>query len=141
VGFIKGGIFRVYYTDINGEDINNVFLLKDDFIIGRLQAHAKILTNIQALVDSKVLVADMFKVFALAKKYHAVSQHILKIASYYFDKNVNREIKLRIQNATQNYLYFLKEYPNLINQIPHYYIADYLQISSTHLSRIRKELL
>lgn len=140
LGFIKKGIFRVYYTDYEGKDINNVFLTEKDFIIGRLKPASKILTHIQALKNSKLLVADVVKVFALANKYHSISQLILKTASHYFDKNIDREIKLRIQNATDNYLYFLEEYPNLMNEIPHYYIADYLQISSTHLSRIRKSL-
>jgi len=126
LGFINSGIFRVYYSDIDGNDINNVFLLENDFIIGRLNPATKTL--------------DINKIFSLAEKHHSISQLILKVASSYFDKNLDREISLRNKNATDNYLYFLNEYPNLINKIPHYYIADYLQISSTHLSRIRKEL-
>ena len=141
IGFIKSGIFRVFYTDINGDDVNNVFLLDNDFIIGRLKPFSKVSTSIQAIEKSTILTADMNSIFELIEKHHSISQLFLKIASSYFDKNVDREIRLRKYDALNNYLFFMKDYPNLINKIPHYYIADYLQISSTHLSRIRKKLL
>jgi len=141
LAFIKKGIFRVFFTDYNGNDVNSAFLLKNDFIIGRLKPITKSSVSVQAITNATILTADLSTLFKLAEKHHQLSQLFLKIASFYFDKNVDREIKLRKYDALNNYLFFLKDYPNLINQIPHYFIADYLQISSTHLSRIRKKLL
>jgi len=141
IGFIKSGVFRVFYTDFNGNDINNAFLLENDFIIGRLKPFSKVSTSIQALKDSKLLTADLSSIYKLTEKHHSISQLFLKLASSYFDRNVDRELKLRKYDAINNYLFFLEDYPNLINQIPHYYVADYIQISSTHLSRIRKKLM
>ena len=141
LAFVESGIFRVFYTDYNGNDVNNTFLLENDFIIGRLKKDTKASTNIQAITNSHILTANLSAVFKLTEKHHSLSQLFLKIAAYYFDKNVDREIKLRKYDALNNYQFFLKDYPNLIHKIPHYFIADYLQISSTHLSRIRKKML
>ncbi len=138
VAFICEGIFRSYYVDVKGKEVNQAFLLKNDFMVSKLKAASKSLVNIQAISEAKILVADTHKMNSLVNKYHSITKMFLKIVSMYFDKNQEREVKLRIQNATENYEYFLKEYPNLINKIPHYFIASHLQISSTHLSRIRK---
>lgn len=140
VAFICNGIFRAYFTDYSGKEITQVFLLEDDFIVSRLIPYSKSLLNVQAIKTSKVLVADINKVNDLIQKYHAIAKFYIKIVSIYFDKNQDREINLRILDAARKYEYFLQMYPNLINQIPHYYVASHLQISSTHLSRIRKEL-
>ncbi|OYT16085.1 MAG: hypothetical protein B7C24_09675 [Bacteroidetes bacterium 4572_77] len=138
--FVCSGIFRTYYTDSNGKEINQAFLLQNDFIVSRLTPLSKSLVNIQAIEDCKILITDIKKINDLSEKHHSVAKFFLKIVSAYFDKNQDREIKLRIQDAKENYEYFLKEFPNLINQIPHYFIASHLQISSTHLSRIRREI-
>ena len=138
--FVCNGVFRAFYTDYNGKEITQAFLLKNDFIVSRLIPYSKSLVNIQAIKNSKLLITDIQNINDFTKKHHSIANFFIKIISIYFDKNQDREIKLRIQDAKENYEYFLKEYPNLINQIPHYYVASHLQISSTHLSRIRKEL-
>ena len=53
----------------------------------------------------------------------------------------NARIK-EIQSDSANFRYqtLLKNQPDLINQIPHHYIASYLGIKPQSLSRIRKDL-
>ena len=140
IAFICNGIFRTFYVDIKGKEVNQAFLLNGDFMVSRLKPFSKSLINIQAINTGKILVADIFKMNKIVNKHHSIAKILLKIVSMYFDKNQEREVKLRVQNAEENYEYFLKQYHGLINKIPHYYIASHLQISSTHLSRIRKKI-
>jgi CRP-like cAMP-binding protein len=42
--------------------------------------------------------------------------------------------------AKERYLQFLKQYPNIEQQIKNYHLASYLGITTESLSRIRKEL-
>ncbi|RXM40429.1 hypothetical protein BOQ62_05515 [Chryseobacterium sp. CH21] len=49
-----------------------------------------------------------------------------------------REILRLQQDASKRYLHFLKEFPNLLNSIPQYYIASYLSIHPQSLSRIKR---
>lgn len=140
IAFICKGIFRTFYVDIKGKEVNQAFLLKGDFMVSRLKPFSKSLVNIQAINPGKILVADNFEINKIINKHHSIAKMYIKIISMYFDRNQAREVKLRVQNATENYEYFLKNYPGLINIIPHYYIASHLQISSTHLSRIRKQV-
>ena len=55
-------------------------------------------------------------------------------------KKEKKEIALLRDSATQRYLQFLENFPGVLNEIPHYYIASYLSISPETLSRIRKSI-
>ena len=44
------------------------------------------------------------------------------------------------QSATERYLDFVSNYPNIEQQVKNYHIASYLGITTETLSRIRKEL-
>lgn len=138
--YIAKGIFHIYYIDFEGKELTQAFHSAQDFIVSRMLSGAKSLVNIQALNDCTLLTADFGKIRQLAFENHDIAKLFINILSGYFDKNQDREVMLRIQNATDNYRLFLKQHPGLIDKIPHYHIANYLRISPTHLSRIRKEL-
>jgi hypothetical protein len=44
------------------------------------------------------------------------------------------------ENATERYLNFFHNFPTLANRIPMAYLASYLGITQTSLSRIRKSI-
>ena len=45
-----------------------------------------------------------------------------------------------MNNATERYLQFKKDYPELVNRVKQTYISTYLGIAPESLSRIRKAL-
>ena len=53
----------------------------------------------------------------------------------------SRLVSLLNLNSVEKYELFLNEYPSLLNRIPHYYIANYLGITPTQLSRARKQFI
>ena len=60
--------------------------------------------------------------------------------SKFIIKKENKEISLLKDSALHRYENFLKDFPGLLNEIPHYYIASYLSINPETLSRIRKQI-
>jgi len=44
------------------------------------------------------------------------------------------------EDATTRYLTFLEKYPQLANRVPLAYVASYLGITQSSLSRIRKKI-
>jgi CRP-like cAMP-binding protein len=63
-----------------------------------------------------------------------------KIISKALRQKVERRSPLVSEDATTRYLMFLKIYPNVVNRIPLSYIASYLGITQSSLSRIRKNI-
>ncbi|HTN69188.1 MAG TPA: hypothetical protein VLZ33_06975 [Dysgonamonadaceae bacterium] len=51
-----------------------------------------------------------------------------------------RSIDMRTKSATERYLMLVNDKPQIIQQAPLKYIASYLGITDTSLSRIRKEI-
>jgi CRP-like cAMP-binding protein len=64
----------------------------------------------------------------------------LKIANYLYLRKEKREISLLTETAEQRYLNMLKEFPDIIQNVPQYLIASYLGIKPQSLSRIRNQL-
>jgi hypothetical protein len=46
---------------------------------------------------------------------------------------------LRIGDATSQYRHFVEHFPSLAQQVPLKYIASYLRVTQSSLSRIRKQ--
>jgi len=65
---------------------------------------------------------------------------INKIISKALMNKVNLISPMIAEDATERYLTFLKNFPLLVNRIPLSYIASYLGITQSSLSRIRKNL-
>lgn len=142
IGFIITGLFRAFYLTSNGDEKTIVFREQGDIV----SAYSSYINNeackfsIQALENSTLLyitIKDLEELMESNNCWRIITgEYYQKI---YIEKEA-RERDLLSNNAKENYLIFLKEYPGLIDKINHYYIASYLGISYVTLSRIRKEL-
>lgn len=63
-----------------------------------------------------------------------------KIIAKTMTRTVNSISPLVSADTTTSYNTFMEEYPNLINRIPLTYIASYLGVTQSSLSRIRKNI-
>jgi len=97
--------------------------------------------TIQALEDCEISVANYSEVMSQVNK----NQEITDIITREFQK-LNKQLQSRLVSllnldALEKYELFLKDYTGLLNRIPHYYIAQYLGITPTQLSRVRKQFI
>jgi len=140
LGFILDGILRIYYLNSKGEEWNKHFLQKNDFVASSVSPQKKSITNIQALTKTTILCIPYFELEKIAIQYKELTLFIKKLAFSYLEQKQVREISLLSEDATSNYLNFVKNYPDFENKIQHYHIASYLGITPTQLSRLRKKL-
>lgn len=137
--FIESGLLRAFYTDNGGYEYNKTFFLENEFV----GAYSSLVTgkvnqiNIQAMEDSVLLVANYSDLLALYDRFPKMEKMGRLLAEQYFVEKERREIELVLLNAEERYQMFRKEYTGLENRIPQYYIASYLGITPTQLSRIR----
>lgn len=138
--YIVQGVLRIYHIGLDGNEVTVNFVTDDSFFMANMFPYNKSLTWVDALIktDYVCLKYDVFEKFA--KKYNVLNQIRNEVVNKYHDRNHSRDFELRNKNATERYISFLEEYPNLIDRIPHYYIASYLNISPIQLSRIRRKL-
>ena len=94
--------------------------------------------NIRAYQDTELLLINQ-ETFDFITEEHPVYEKFfrLSIQNAYIE-TLNRIYNLHSSSAEDRYLELIKNVPSLLNDIPHYLIASYLNIKPQSLSRIRK---
>lgn len=142
IGFLKKGVVRAFFLNQEGKEYNKQFFVGPS-IIG---AYASLLTKQpnkiaqQALTDCEILVANFSEMEKLYTKFHDLERLGRKIAEFYFLEKELKEIEMALLDADKRYLIMRERFPTIETIVPQYYIASYLGISPTQLSRIRKKL-
>ena len=141
VGFLQEGIIRAYFKDVNGKEFSKHFFIGPS-IIG---AYTSLITtqankiNQQALTNCTLLVAQYSKILALYDKHQSLERLGRKLAEFHYVQKEQKLIEQALLDAEERYEILKNRFPTLENLIPQYYIASYLGISPTQLSRIRKK--
>lgn len=141
IGQLVKGVMRGYVYSDDGEEITTHFYQEGDMIIGGFLPQVNMSYTIEALTDCEVHSANYEEVMSQVNKNGAIT-HIINREFEKLNKQLQaRLVSLLNLSSVQKYELFLKEYPGLVNQIPHYYIAQYLGITPTQLSRARKQFI
>jgi CRP-like cAMP-binding protein len=141
VYFIQEGVVAAYALSDEGNENIILFFEEYRFFAGSIQANLNSTVSFKALTNIVLYEFSFNKLNALMKqevKIRKLFQDSLDKAHSVIHRRISDNISMK---AKDRYIEFNKLYPGLINRIPHYYIASYLGITSTQLSRIRKELL
>lgn len=142
VGFVLEGIIRVCYYNNKGEEITKYFIDENNLVVDIESFDNDICSNsyVQAITDCKLLVFSKKDWKELLDTIIGWDAIVHKIISKALRQKVERRSPLVSEDATTRYLMFLKIYPNVINRIPLSYVASYLGITQSSLSRIRKNI-
>jgi len=141
IGKLIKGVMRGYVYDNNGNEITTHFFQEDDMIIGSYIPNTNVAMTVEALDDCEISVADYSDLMENVNKDHEITEIITKEFQKLNHQLQARLVALLNLNSVEKYEMFLNEYPSLINRIPHYYIANYLGITPTQLSRARKQFI
>lgn len=140
--FIEKGFARAYATDPEGRDITTHFFTPGDIVIDWPSIFLRSPTreNIQALTDCYCWQIDyesFQELFHSIRNFREHGRSIL-VSSYFSLKK--QRVSMISDQARERYLNMLHEKPELIQNVSLKYIATYLGITDTSLSRIRKEI-
>lgn len=142
VGFIIEGILRVCYYNNQGEEITKYFIEENNLVVDLESFDNEICssTYVQAITDCKLIVFSRKDWLELLQTIVGWEAIVHKIISRALIQKVERRSPLVSEDATTRYLKFMEIYPNVINRIPLSYIASYLGVTQSSLSRIRKNI-
>lgn len=147
--FIKSGLARSYFTDLNGKDFTwqiyfrgkskyglNYFM---DDSVSYYENDASML-HFETLEDSvfyKISLKEMDNFLNSANKKW---EHLARIWLHdtYFSSTYKRIISLMSEDVEQRYERLLLEYPNIFNRVKSYHIAKFLGVAPQTLSKLKK---
>jgi len=141
-GFIQQGLIRSYSSKDNGEDYTIGCIYENSFISESLSFMKRTPSsvNIHALEDTTLISISFEKLQQLYLRFPEFERFARKL---YEDRlaNIKSGMLYRVQlNATDRYCHLVKIHPELIKRVPLKYIASYLNITDSTLSRIRRKV-
>jgi len=139
IGRVEKGVLRGFILDERGNEITTHFYQEGDMVFGNYIPNVASSLNIQAIERSTISTASFAEVMSLVNINTEITEIIHKAFHKLNTQLQSRLIALANLSSVEKYTLFLEEYPNLINRVPHYYIANFLGITPTQLSRARKK--
>jgi len=143
VGFVKSGLLKSYVIDDKANEKIIEFYPENSFVSAFTSFITKTKTdwNIQTIEDSEILTISNDFLEHLYKRHKCWTILGLKIFELQTLKKCNREKSLLVNNATERYLLFQKQYESIESRLTLNQIALYLGIQPESLSRLRKDLM
>lgn len=142
VGFVLEGILRVCYYDNKGEEITKYFIDENNFVVDLDSFDNKIPSSeyVQAVTDCVLVVFAKQDWEEIANTIVGWESIVNKIVKKSLMQKIDRRSPLVSEDATTRYLAFMEKYPQMLNRIPLSYLASYLGVTQSSLSRIRKAI-
>ncbi len=142
IGFVKSGLFKSYVIDDKANEKIIEFYPENSFVSAFTSFITKAKTdwNIQSIEDSEILTISYDFLEHLYKRHNCWTILGLRIFEMQTLKKCSREKSLLVNNATERYLLFRRQYESIESRLTLNQIALYLGIQPESLSRIRKDL-
>lgn len=142
VGFVVEGILRVCFYNNKGDEITRYFIDENNMLVDLKSFEANIASSeyVQAVTDCKLYViskTDWDDILNTIVAWESIAGKIFRKALI---QKYERKSSLLEQDATTRYLLFMEKFPGVANRIPLGYLASYLGITQSTLSRIRKSI-
>ena len=139
--FLLRGIVRGFMLDINGKDITDCIAFRSgDSVMPDNDFAQPASITMEALCDSEIVCIAIPEVQRLLGEYPALSELYRRLVFYTSNRHRDLKIATFQYTAVQRLQWFLKEYPGVIDQISHKYIASLLNMTPVTLSKMRKIL-
>lgn len=140
---VESGLLRKYVINVEGNEITTSFSSSGDFAIVVLSFFHQVPSdeNVVAITDGIGWEVSFVDFMSLLKSVKGVGEWGRKWLSNQLFMSEQRSIDILVKTATERYLEILHDNPELLKQIPLKYLASYLGVKDTSLSRIRKQIL
>lgn len=141
--YIVSGYLRLFYTDENGNEITThincppgFFTSYSDFINSTVSEN-----NVASITDCELLRISKENLDRLVNESQAMKDFSISVFQQSITYNENRSRELSVLNAEQRYLKLMKDFPEIIQNVPIQYIASFLGMKPESLSRIRRKII
>ena len=142
-GFIINGCTRTFHVDDDGQEQTVMFSTENWWAseIGSFVTQTPSDYNVQCVENTELIQISFDEQETLFRKIPKLERFFRLILEKAFVASQKRIVRNFSLTAKDQYLHFLKEYPELDNRIPQYMIASYLGITKEFLSKIKSQLI
>ncbi|MGY3777457.1 Crp/Fnr family transcriptional regulator [Isobaculum melis] len=139
--YVISGIVRGLYSNEAGEEYTKCFATEHHFFSSEgLRTGKEASFSIECIQKCTCFKIPYTVIHQLSNEDKRIEKMIRKLYTDEVAKLEKREKMLLFSSAEKRYLHFQHIYPKLHAQVPLMYIASYIGIQSSSLSRIRKKL-
>jgi CRP-like cAMP-binding protein len=140
--FMRSGFLRAFAYDTDGNDVTTNFYIDNQVVFEVSSFFNRTISkeNIQALTDCEgwyITYAQLNMLFHSMQEFREFGRSVLVKG---FAALKVRMLSMITETAEERYAHLLQHNPKLFEHVPLKYIASYLGITDSSLSRIRKEL-
>lgn len=140
--FLVSGFLRMYYIDMEGNEINYRFTGKNNFLVDFQSFLTQKPSRFfwKAMEDSELLVLphpQIQNAYTVSPAWNTFGRLIAE--QVYLQLNERVEMLL-FMNPEERYLHLLHTRPELFEQVSQFHLSSYLGVKPESLSRLRKRL-
>lgn len=140
--FLESGVMRSSVVDVEGNDITLNLYGSGSVVLEPASFFSQVPSeeNIEALTDCLGWSITFERLNYLFHALHEFRELGRAILIRLLVAHKTRTLTMLTRTAEQRYAMLLNQNPEIVQQVPLKYIASYLGITDTSLSRIRKEM-
>lgn len=139
--FIKEGCLRLWFND-NGRDITFQFFFEYQEVSSfeSFYNNEASLFNIETIEASHLITIEKDDYLKMIKRFPELKEYSSELLADRF-ANYMKLFLSRIKDSPQKrYMELYSQNPQLLERVPHHYVASYLGITPVSLSRIRNRI-
>jgi len=150
IWFVKSGLARSYFTDVNGKDFTWQLYFRGRSKHGLnhfLDDSVSYYENTGSMLNFEALEHSVFYVISLESLDEFISkdkkwEHLARIWLHdtYYAATYKRVISLMSETAKERYERLLDEYPSIHRKVKSYHLSSYLGIAPQTLSKLKMNL-
>ena len=141
LSFVVAGVLRRYYV-VEDREVTTGFLSEGSLATdypGLCSAEPSE-SSVQALTPVHLLSIEAAGLEWLARGNDTWLQFAPRAGVALARRREHRQVELLTRSPEERYRAFLRECPDLLDRVPHYYVASYLGIAPESLSRLRRRI-
>lgn len=140
--FILKGFVRLYYLDLNGNEITHWFSLENSMITSPLSffKKEKNILYFEAVEDTELILITSEQLNTIIAQFKSTEEAVRNLYAEFAMILSRRVMSIHTQTAEERYLKLMKEHPYLFQKAKLTHVASFLGVTPQSLSRIRKNL-
>ena len=141
--FVVSGFVRLFHYNGKGNEVTTNINCPTGFITSYMHFinQTKSEENVQCVTDCELLRITKTNLDLLIDQSMVFKDFSISVFQQALLYHENRSKELAILTAEERYRKLMKNYPDILQNVPLHYIASFLGMNPKSLSRIRKEII